>query len=1112
MPMLTPPDTAVPLEGPYYDFKPSWARDSLYLNPEHEQIFEQTKGLPGWQDPQDSKKLYEMAYYCGAVILEIGMFGGRSAVVELRGALAGAAASPGSPVPQYFGLDVQLPAVGRTLGTLRGAGLDGHALLYHGELRRFLTDLPITPTMVFVDGDHRYPGVWSDLNILRDILPEGTPVYCHDYNLHPESVARAVHEFLNAGAYRMMGRFAGGVLLSARGPRDGRPRAAKGLSPECFSRTRLALLDRYHEHGMSRNPPPPQFWTDSADLTRDARAELATASDRRISSGRAGWPYVNPEAPLPDAMPDGRPWPRISVVTPSYKQGKYIEETILSVRNQGYPNVEHIVIDGGSTDETVGLVTKYLDGIAHFVSEKDKGQSDAINKGFAKATGEIFTWINSDDMLAPGALAAAAMAFRSSGADLVNGICRVYKDGELSHQCLSSVDTQKPLPLDDLLDIENCWMKGEFWFQPDVMFTRALWEKAGGKVDVAWYYSMDYELWVRFAQAGAKVHVIGRPLCWFRAHDEQKTAEAAAPAGENGKSAPAKPAEPKGFQVELPKVREAVCAATGRTWAPREHPPVKDRLRVAFFNDLGYEFGAGIAHRRLAETLASAGHIVKAFSAASGTPFFEKPQHTSSAIVDRIGAFNPDLVVLGNLHGADLDPAILERITSRFETVFVLHDLWLFTGRCTYTGGCDKYLTGCGPACTCPKAYPVMPPEAVAAAWESKRRILTTSPHLTVMGNSRWMLNQARRAIAELPKDQRPATDWVKFGLNLEVFRPRDRRDCREALGLPQDKFIVMSSAASLADERKGLAHLAEAMRLLELPDAQVVGVGWFKPGQEPPIAGMQALGYLNDPARLAMLYSAADVFVGPSLAEAFGQVYIEAAACGTPSIGYAVGGVPEAIADGVSGRLAARVAPDALADVIDELYRNGPRRRELGRTGRLHVENEWSRAAAMHQLHTALQRTGVAARVGLSRKIDFTRATEVNEPEAIAPTEPGYRPLWGLDHYERPNAAKNLGRYRWTLGPSCGFEVKAEKPGAARLVLGCRSYEKGQRVRLVHKSSVVGEREVPADVDADLMLAFDVNLDPGPNTFELHHWKWKLGGGRSTALLVTSLNVVPLD
>jgi glycosyltransferase involved in cell wall biosynthesis len=1104
---LIPPDIAYPLTGERFDFRPSWARESVHLGPEHEAIFEQTKTLPGWQDPPDSKKLYEMAHYCGAVILEIGMFGGRSAVIELKGALAGAAAREGSPVPQYFGVDVSLEAVNRTHDTLCSAGVERHALLYHGELSRFLNDLPITPSMVFVDGDHRYPGVWADLNTLRRILPEGTPVYCHDFNLHPEGVGRAVHEAVDAGWFRIMGRFAGAVLLAAT---PGRAlRHARGLSADCFAAMREALLERYREAGTGRATPPP-MWTDAADLTREARAELATKTERRMSSGRAGWPYVNPEPPLPAAMPDGRPWPRITVVTPSFRQGKYIEETILSVRNQGYPNVEHIVIDGGSKDETVEVVNRYLDGIAYFVSEKDKGQSDAINKGFARATGEIYTWINSDDMLAPGALAAAAMAFNSSGADLVNGICRVYTEGELTHQCLSSVDTSRPLPLDDLLDIENCWMKGEFWFQPDVMFTRALWEKAGAKVEVGWYYSMDYELWVRFAQAGAKVHVIGRPLCWFRAHAEQKTAEAAAPTGEGQKAAPAK-AEPKGFHVELPKVREAVCAAAGKPWVPREHPPVKNRLRVAFFNDLGFQYGAGIAHRRLAETLASAGHTVKVFSAATTTPFLEKPRHTSRAIVDRIGAFKPDLVVLGNLHGADIEPAVLERITANFETIFVLHDLWLFTGRCTYTGGCEKYLTGCGPACTCPAGYPVMPPEAVRPAWDAKRRILSHSPRLTVMGNSRWMLDRAREAFATLPERHRPATDWVKFGFDLETLRPRDKRDCREALGLPQDRFIVMSSAASLSDERKGLSHLAEAMRLLRLPDAMVASVGWFKPGQEPPIPGMRALGYMKDPVRLAMLYSAADIFVGASLEEAFGQVYIEAAACGTPAVGYPVGGVPEAIADGVTGRLAAEVSPEALADVIDELYRNGARRLEMGRSGRIHVENEWSRAAAMHQFHTALQRTGVAARAGLSRKIDFTRQTEVPEPVSIAPTEPGYRPLWGLEHFEPPNEAKNLGRHRWAVGPSCGFEVKAEKPGAARLVLGCRSLVEGQRVRLVHKSEVVGERDVPASPHSDQMLAFDVKLDPGLNTFELHHWKWKLGEGRSTALLVTSLNVVPL-
>lgn len=95
-------------------------------------------------------------------------------------------------------------------------------------------------------------------------------------------------------------------------------------------------------------------------------------------------------------------YPKISIVTPSFNQGKYIEQTILSVLEQNYPNLEYIIIDGGSTDETVDIIKKYADGIAYWVSEKDEGQTDAINKGFAKCTGELFNWINSDDYYEPG--------------------------------------------------------------------------------------------------------------------------------------------------------------------------------------------------------------------------------------------------------------------------------------------------------------------------------------------------------------------------------------------------------------------------------------------------------------------------------------------------------------------------------------------------------------------------------------------------------------------------------------------------------------------------------------------------------------------------------------
>jgi predicted O-methyltransferase YrrM len=168
------------------------------INDEHRGIFAATKSLPGWQDPADSHKLYEMAYRSGSVILEIGVFGGRSAVVELRGALT-AAKERGLGAPQYYGVDIDPGFFDRTLKTITASGIADRCLLYHGDLASFLRELPITPTMVFVDGDHRYPGCWADLRLLTTVLLPGTPVLCHDYGGIP-GVKRAVDEWVAAAA------------------------------------------------------------------------------------------------------------------------------------------------------------------------------------------------------------------------------------------------------------------------------------------------------------------------------------------------------------------------------------------------------------------------------------------------------------------------------------------------------------------------------------------------------------------------------------------------------------------------------------------------------------------------------------------------------------------------------------------------------------------------------------------------------------------------------------------------------------------------------------------------------------------------------------------------
>lgn len=127
--------------------------------------------------------------------------------------------------------------------------------------------------------------------------------------------------------------------------------------------------------------------------------------------GKEGWPWgANPEK-VPSLTQCGKPWPKISIVTPSYNQGPFLEETIRSVLLQGYPNLEYIIMDGGSTDNSVEIIKKYEPWLTSWVSEKDNGQADAIHRGFMMATGELIAWQNSDDYYLPGALHAVARAY-----------------------------------------------------------------------------------------------------------------------------------------------------------------------------------------------------------------------------------------------------------------------------------------------------------------------------------------------------------------------------------------------------------------------------------------------------------------------------------------------------------------------------------------------------------------------------------------------------------------------------------------------------------------------------------------------------------------------------
>jgi len=245
------------------------------------------------------------------------------------------------------------------------------------------------------------------------------------------------------------------------------------------------------------------------------------------------WPLPRPQDLYPDRPPYPGLWPKISVVTVSYNQAAYLEETLRSVLDQKYPNLEYLVVDGGSTDGSVEIIQKYADRLTWWVSEKDAGQSQALNKGFARATGEILTWLNSDDRLTPGSLYTVAEAFMRHTPDIVAGRCARVSDQAVKphhlHRSSLPLGLTRPLSLAGLLDLEGAWLKGQFFHQPEVFFSRAIFDRAGGSLREDLYYSMDYDLWVRLAKAGARAHAVPEILALFREHAKQKTGGADVP-------------------------------------------------------------------------------------------------------------------------------------------------------------------------------------------------------------------------------------------------------------------------------------------------------------------------------------------------------------------------------------------------------------------------------------------------------------------------------------------------------------------------------------------------------------------------------------------------------
>ncbi len=234
--------------------------------------------------------------------------------------------------------------------------------------------------------------------------------------------------------------------------------------------------------------------------------------------GKSGWPWTQQSQPLPVRMPDGSVWPRISIVTPNYNLGQFIEETIRSVLLQGYPNLEYIIIDGGSTDNSVEIIKKYEQYLAYWVSERDRGQSHGINKGLERCTGDYIAWMNSSDCYMPDAFKDIFIQLKESHPDLIYG-CGYIGNSLNDKQVIDGKGT-KFFSLKYLL---RFFYNLEYIIPSQSIFVSKKLLKKVGLLNEELHYWMDLDWLARIALEKPLVYRHQKPNFFYRVHNDAKT-------------------------------------------------------------------------------------------------------------------------------------------------------------------------------------------------------------------------------------------------------------------------------------------------------------------------------------------------------------------------------------------------------------------------------------------------------------------------------------------------------------------------------------------------------------------------------------------------------------
>ncbi len=381
--------------------------------------------------------------------------------------------------------------------------------------------------------------------------------------------------------------------------------------------------------------------------------------------------------------------------------------------------------------------------------------------------------------------------------------------------------------------------------------------------------------------------------------------------------------------------------------------------KVLYINDRGFQYGAGIATLRQIQSFVLTGYDVSMICWHQGAEEARIPFVSPEAKGRWLGlkampyltperGFNvaqvietlvlearlqsPDVIIVGNIHGAGWPLELLSALRSVCPVVAFMHDCYYATGRCAYTGSCTLYRQGCNHTCPTWQDYPSLNPQLIFGQWLLRRDIFCGSNGIPIAANSRWTQEKAQDALIGLTH-----STCLYYGLDADLFQPIDRAFARKLLNIPQDAFVVLGGAVNVNDYRKGGHIFSKAVDHLK-GDIYFLAFGANSSQQ-----GIYGTGLLRDYRKMPLVYSAADVFVGTSLEEAFGQTFCEAAACGIPVIAFRVDGIPEVARHGINARLTDEATAEALIEEIQRLKADSAMRQAYGQAGRAMVEAEFT-------------------------------------------------------------------------------------------------------------------------------------------------------------------------